>query len=117
MAFESRNLRVQLPCGAVTVINCTAGHTITCYYPTVHWTCHTYISCIFGTCTHPSPITCYTGSIPNITITGPTTSPYIGGPIQVGREELGALRESLHAQLKELDAAEEALGEAEKEQG
>jgi hypothetical protein len=126
MAFQSRNLRVQLPCGSVTVIQCTLGHTLHCYFPTychfpTYQNCHTYITCIFGTCTLPSPIACQFGT-DTVTVRITELTPNCGttrvaqGPIQVGREELGLLREALQAQLEEVEGAERALSEAEKEQ-
>ena len=126
MAFQSRNLRVQLPCGPVTIIQCTLGHTIQCYFPTycqftTYQNCHTYITCIFGTCTHPSPIACQFGT-DTVTVRITQLTPNCGttqvaqGPIQVDRGELAILKEALQAQLEEIEGAEKALAKAEKEQ-
>lgn len=122
MAFDARNLRVQLPCGPVTVFPCRFD-SVFCYHFT-HFTCRIF-TCPFGSC-FDSPFTCRYGTI---TICGPG-SPVAdpGGqlcagsePIQqvthVSVEDLGVLREQLQAQLKEIEAAQKKVQAFEKEQG
>jgi hypothetical protein len=137
-SFEARNLRVQLPCGPVTIIDCGAGFTricrwgtqITCLWGTYcHWgsPCHFGTPCQFGTpchfgtcggcsvftplhCQFGSPDPCGPGSpIQNITEQLCAGSEDLAVRITVAPEELGQLREALETQLKEISAAEEAL--------
>src|SRR5262249_41446683 len=114
MAFQARNLRVQLPCGPVTVINCTIANTYHCFfpthcnYPTFYGAFPTRHQCLFNTCTLPSPIACQYGT-DTVTVQITQLTPNCGttrvaqGPIEVGREELGILRQALEAQLEEIN--------------
>ena len=128
MAFDARNLRVQLPCGPVTVFPCRF-ETDYCFqytHITCLWgSCRLWSACPYGSCID-SPLTCRWGSPP---ICGPG-SPYVEGTPQlcagsetiqqvshVSVEDLGVLRERLQAQLKEVEAAEKKVQQYEKEQG
>ena len=124
MPFDARNLRIQLPCGPVTVFPCRF-ETIFCNYPsrfTCLWGSCSWGSCRYGSCPLgsciDSPITCPWGSgiCPGSVI---TTTPYetIQQVTHVSVEDLGALREQLQAQLKEIDEAEAKVKQYEKEQG
>jgi hypothetical protein len=141
MAFEARNLRVQIPCGAVTLINCTPGHTIHCFFPTkhchfptyCHWgtphtcfwgtPCHWGSPCRWGSCGYYSPVVdvpeqCIAGTHPTDIITELTpncgTTQVAEGPITVLPEHLSVLKEQLQQQLKEVELAEKAVADAEK---
>ena len=114
MSFDARNLRVQLPCGAVTVFPCRFNTNL-CFQFT-YWTCRFYTwHCPFGSC-FDSPI-CRYGSLPICPGTIPDPGPEIDQVTHVSIDDLGALRELLQAQLKELDAAEKKVKAFEKEQG
>jgi hypothetical protein len=136
-SFEARNLRVQIPCGSVTLINCTLGHTINCFFPTkycafptchfgtpCHWgtpqtcfwgtPCHWGSPCFFHTCGYHSPIACEVGTMPHLPEC-PGTEIVQEGPITVLPEHLSVLKEQLQAQLHEIELAEKAVAEAEKE--
>jgi hypothetical protein len=127
LAFEARNLRVQLPCGPVTVIQCRfetdfcALPSRFCTWPT-RWcgwfTCplgsclDTFVGCRIGTqspCGYASPVVdlpvCAAGSEPLQPVT------------HVSVEDLATLREQLQAQLKEVQAAEKQVEAYRKAQG
>ncbi|HZO98308.1 MAG TPA: hypothetical protein VFB42_13150 [Gaiellaceae bacterium] len=130
MPFEARNLRVQLPCGPVTVFPCRFN-TVFCAYPT-YITCGWWSNCRlftwhcpFGSCLD-SPTICRFGTIVDCGPGSPIADP--GGglcaasePIQqvthVSIEDLATLREQLQQQLKEVEAAEKKVQQYEKEQG
>jgi hypothetical protein len=142
MAFEARKLRVQIPCGPVTLIDCTPGATRYCYWPTQHcpiFTCDwgTHLTCVWDTpwCRYGSPcrgwnscgfyspvvdvpIECIAGTSPTYKITELTpncgTTAVAEGPITVLPEHLGVLKEQLQRQLAEIEEAEKAVAEAEK---
>jgi hypothetical protein len=133
MSFEARNLRVQLPCGPVTIIDCGAAFTricrqgtiITCLWGTCRWgTCGFVSPC--GWCSYWSPYQCRFGSpdpcgfgspIEQITEHLCAGSEELGVRVTVSPEELGPLREALEAQLKEISAAEEAVKRQSEERG
>jgi hypothetical protein len=126
LAFDAKNLRVQLPCGPVTVFPCRFDTGI-CFE-------HTFITCAWGTgCRFPtyrcpsgscldSPTICRFGGTgcgpgsPIETIVDTDTGP-LQQATHVSVEDLGALREALAAQLKEVDAAVKKVAQYEKEQG
>ena len=122
MAFDARNLRVQLPCGPVTVYPCRF-ETVFCYQYT-NITCRFFTwHCPFGSC-FDSPI-CRFGTIgpgcgPGSWVANPGDLCAGSEPIQqvthVSVEDLAALREQLQAQLKEIEAAEKKVQAFEKEQ-
>ena len=131
MAFEARSLRVQIPCGSVTLINCTVGNTINCFFPSKYchfpsychygtpWTCFWGTPCqwgspcFHGTCGyHLSLIDCEFGTRPHLPECPGTE--IVEGPITISPEHLGVLKEQLQAQLREIEIAEKAVAEAEK---
>ncbi|HEX8939195.1 MAG TPA: hypothetical protein VF763_03440 [Candidatus Limnocylindrales bacterium] len=124
MEFEARRLRVQLPCGTDTLIECVFAtcrlpSVITCLYRTPF--CPTFISrcggyrsiiCDFGTNRTFTP-TCggtiwYTETL---TETGTET---IREVTQFEVDELPLLREQLEGQLKEVIAAQEQVAKRNK---
>ena len=116
MAFDARNLRVQLPCGSVTVFPCRFNTNI-CFQFT-YWTCRFYTwHCPFTSC-FDSPI-CRWGTSGGCGFGSPVVDPgpEIDQVTHVSIDDIGALRELLQAQLKELDAAEKKVKAFEKEQG
>jgi len=119
--FEARKLRVQLPCGSQTLIACIFGtcrlpSVITCIYrtpfcPTWISICGTYQSRVCEWGTRPTfPTNCGTTIWQTETI---YENPELVQP-SLEVEELGALREQLEAQLKEVVAAQAAVAKAEK---
>jgi hypothetical protein len=127
LAFDAKNLRVQLPCGPVTVFPCR--------FDTLHCHQYTLLTCAWGTGCRLATWRCPFGSCidsPTICRWGTDCGP--GSPIEtiqtvcagsdplqqvthVSIEDLGALREALQAQLKEVEAAEKKVAQAAKEQG
>ncbi|MEY2440807.1 MAG: hypothetical protein QOJ46_233 [bacterium] len=135
MAFESKRLRVQLPCGDTTVVqkaavqptppihqtfNCTptvCGFVTptVCQWPSAQ-TCwcsfHTppvTVTCAFGTCGNTIPhcgITPNCGGTPNCIGSGDPI-----GPVEIDAEHLTVLREQLESQLADIDAAQKAVEE------
>jgi|SwirhisoilCB1_FD_contig_51_5559449_length_414_multi_5_in_0_out_0_1 hypothetical protein len=107
--FETRNLRVQLPCGSQTIIQCRLG---TC----LQFTCGfvSPVTCRFGTC-QPWISICPLGTYCRFFSCGVT---FYEGPVEcpasdpgplvshVAVEDLADLREMLEEQLKEIKAAE-----------
>lgn len=115
MAFDARNLRVQLPCGSVTVFPCRFNTNI-CFQFT-YWTCRFYTwHCPFNSCLD-TPTICRWGSPPICPGSYIDPGPEIDQVTHVSIEDLGALRELLQTQLKEIDAAEKKVKTFEKEQG
>ncbi len=123
MAFDARNLRVQLPCGPVTVFPCRFD-SVFCYQYT-WFTCRLFTwRCPYGSC-FDSPTICRYGTIIDCGPGSPVADPgqFCAGsePIQqvthVSIEDLGVLREQLQAQLKEIEAAAKKVQAYEKEQG
>ena len=105
--FETRNLRVQLPCGQQTIIQCRLG---TC----LQFTCGfvSPVTCRFGTCQPwisicPYGTHCLWNSC-GVTFYGPVECPdsQLVPPQFVAVEDLADLREMLEEQLKEVKAAE-----------
>jgi hypothetical protein len=99
--FESRNLRVQLPCGSQTIIQCRLGTCLAltcpqgsiCRWPS--FICPIF-TCGWGTCGFSfaqGPVEC-AASDPGPLVT------------HVAVEDLADLREMLEEQLKEIKAAE-----------
>jgi hypothetical protein len=114
-SFEARRLRVQIPCGSVTLIQCggfTFCRFLSCGYPTI-WGCgviHTRW-CEWGTCGWASPDPC--GFISPVVQLTPEVlcagSEEIQPKVTIDPEELPVLRERLEAQLKEIQSAEEQV--------
>lgn len=113
MSFQSKRLRVQLPCGEGTVveqaIDCPRGTvcdgaSFFCDPNTCVFGEHSRVGpeglCNIGTCNIGSPVPCGgVGSDP-----GPDPRTFVVDP-----EQLPLLRQALEAQLKEIEAAEQAL--------
>jgi hypothetical protein len=115
MAFRSKRLRVQLPCGDRTVfemdvmVDCPQGTLC----PPTSFVCAQF-SCSFGedsrvgpggvcsfrTCDIATVVPCPDGS---------QEPPVDPGAVLMDPQDLGALREHLEERLKEIDAAEQAL--------
>jgi hypothetical protein len=138
MSFEARNLRIQLPCRQVTILDCGVGITHLCGNPTVlcpaqsivcHFptqVCVQYASicgihsCAYATCGWQSicPLHTQIGCQVGGTFKCPGSWVEDPGELIIDAEQIGALRESLEAQLKELDDAEAKLREfRDKEKG
>lgn len=118
MAFQSKRLRVQLPCGEKTWFEQAVAVTVNCpldsvcfggSYPCDQNTCVFGMAsrvgpgglCQFPTCNAFSDV-CLIGS-PN-----PVADP---GAILIDPQDLPALREHLEGRLKDIEAAEQALKE------
>src|SRR6266511_1934487 len=132
MSFKARRLRVQLPCGESTVFEeqargpgcafptqvCEGG---TCWFETpincgFVSPCGAFASfcefptpCRFGSCGFQSPCRHFTA----VACPPGTELEVHPGRIVVDPEHLPLLREALEAQLKEIEAAEQALKERE----
>ncbi len=127
MGFESKRLRVQLPCGdgtlveqvaqanwQVTPANCAAGTLQFCHFPTNY--CH-WDSCGFlSPCSHVTNWQCRAGTIAGgiPTLCGATQTPWEQG-IEI--EQLPVLRRALEAQLAEIEIAEKAVAEHQQREG
>ena len=121
MSFEARNLRIQLPCRQVTILDCGVGVTHLCGHPTVLCQfptnqCWPHISCgLLGSCGPLSPchyntwVTCEFGTHGGCGVISPVVQD--PGTIVIDPEQIAVLRKRLEAQLKELDEAETKLRE------
>jgi hypothetical protein len=104
--FEARNLRVQLPCGQQTIIQCRLGTCLGFWSWCRFGTCQPWISicplgtCRFATCGFVSPVV----QGPEFPIECPGSE--LVPPQFVAVEDLADLREMLEEQLKEIKAAE-----------
>lgn len=121
MAFQSRRLRVQLPCGDESILE----HEARIKTPTVHYTCAGIGSRLNPTCGPAGSFACYWCST---TVTG-TVCAYIGSlvydresddtlvveadQLPVIRAELELQLKRLEGQLKEIEVAEAAVAERE----
>jgi hypothetical protein len=113
MAFEARNLRVQLPCLHVTLVDCTPAQTFLCQFPTRLCRYDTIPHCI------DTPIVqCIAGTNPTeiITLLTPNcgTTKIAQVPVHVDVEDLEVLHAHLEEQLKEIEIAQEAVAAQQK---
>jgi hypothetical protein len=106
MEFEARKLRVQIPCGDGTIIDCVLG---TCRLPTVFtclWQSPIWTDCRYSTriCLWPTlcpfgsdiPIACEIGTGPRIT----RTVSLACDPGEIELDDLPVLIQQLEGQLK-----------------
>jgi|SRR5215207_1122988 len=113
MSFQSKRLRVQLPCGEGTLVeqavDCPLGTvcdgaSFFCDPNTCVFGANSRVGpeglCGLGTCNIGSPIPC--GGLGSDPRTDPRT-------LVVDPEQLPLLRQALEAQLKEVESAEQAL--------
>ena len=144
MSFEARNLRIQLPCHQVTILDCGVGHTHICGNPTIfcqfptqigcwqcscgfHGSCGYHFSCGFvSPCGFGSPCGPLSPCPFHSRIPCDPASPGCGfgspieqdpGTLVINPEQIAVLRETLEAQLKELDEAESKLREFREKEG
>lgn len=120
MDFEARKLRVQFPCGDITLVacvwwSCRLPSRFTClwwsppYCPPWRSACTgdlwTFVErCPIGTIT---PTQCPLGSFDPRTCPGPSGDP--PPPIQLDPEDLDILREQLQGQLQLVTEAQEKI--------
>src|SRR5262245_21565034 len=107
--FETRNLRVQFPCGPVTIIPCRLGSG--CYGAGWWFSCRAFSSCPWNSGYCPFNTSWCRGFQTLIAYEpggacGASDQPIEQGTIHVAVEDLADLREMLEEQLKEVKAAE-----------
>ncbi|HEV7937820.1 MAG TPA: hypothetical protein VGP18_07325 [Solirubrobacteraceae bacterium] len=112
MAFESKRLRVQLPCGETTVVEQDVQADFRICAVTCDLGTSVVVRCI-ASCRFSCEFTCeYTGILAEEEACAQGSAQPDPGTVLVGLEQLPVIREQLEAQLAEVRAAEGAVGEA-----